>query len=62
MHLQAESNNGEISPYTVMLTTNLEPVYGIVLHFTLSLVVRKKEHLFYIGCNYHHYGDIKWNH
>jgi hypothetical protein len=31
----------KLSPYIVMLTTNLEPVYGIVLAYSLSLVVRK---------------------
>jgi drug/metabolite transporter (DMT)-like permease len=35
----------KLSPYTVMLTTNLEPVYGIVLAY---FIIRKNEHLFYI--------------
>ena len=38
-----------ISPYTVMLTTNLEPVYGIVLAL---LILRDKEYMsttFYVG-------------
>jgi hypothetical protein len=33
-------SDGKLSPYTVMLTTNLEPVYGIIL--PISLVERKK--------------------
>jgi hypothetical protein len=51
----------KLSPYTVMLTTNLEPIWNcITLYFIIG--GKENEHLFYIGCNYHHYGDIKWNH
>jgi drug/metabolite transporter (DMT)-like permease len=38
-----------LSPYTVMLTINLEPVYGIIL---AALIFKDKEHMsgsFYIG-------------
>ncbi|MEA1785426.1 DMT family transporter [Arenibacter sp. GZD96] len=38
-----------ISPYTVMLTTNLEPVYGIVLAFLILGDSEKMNPLFYIG-------------
>jgi hypothetical protein len=34
----------KLSPYTVMLTTNLEPVYGIILAYLL-LVEKKNEFL-----------------
>jgi hypothetical protein len=29
----ASVKDGKLSPYTVMLTTNLEPVYGIILPY-----------------------------
>lgn len=38
-----------ISPYTVMLTTNLEPVYGIVLAFVILGDNEKMNPLFYVG-------------
>lgn len=38
-----------ISPYTVMLTTNLEPVYGIVLAFFLLGDSERMNPLFYVG-------------
>lgn len=38
-----------ISPYTVMLTTNLEPVYGIFLAFFLLGDSERMNPLFYVG-------------
>lgn len=38
-----------ISPYTVMLTINLEPVYGIVLAFVIFGDSEKMNSLFYVG-------------
>ncbi|WP_026810224.1 DMT family transporter [Arenibacter latericius] len=38
-----------ISPYTVMLTTNLEPVYGIILAFLIFGDSEKMNPGFYIG-------------
>ncbi len=38
-----------LSPYTVMLTTNLEPVYGILLAFVIFGESEKMDPLFYIG-------------
>ena len=38
-----------ISPYTVMLTINLEPVYGIILAFLLLGESEKMNPLFYVG-------------
>lgn len=38
-----------ISPYTVMLTINLEPVYGIILAFFLLGESEKLNPLFYVG-------------
>jgi drug/metabolite transporter (DMT)-like permease len=38
-----------LSPYTVMLTTNLEPVYGIVLAFFIIGGKEKMSTEFYIG-------------
>ncbi|MDG3581272.1 DMT family transporter [Galbibacter pacificus] len=38
-----------ISPYTVMLTINMEPVYGIVLAFVILGASEKMSHGFYIG-------------
>ncbi|HUH46998.1 MAG TPA: DMT family transporter [Arenibacter sp.] len=38
-----------ISPYTVMLTTNLEPVYGILLAFFLLGDSERMNPLFYLG-------------
>ncbi|SIS90470.1 EamA-like transporter family protein [Zobellia uliginosa] len=38
-----------ISPYTVMLTINLEPVYGIVLAFLILGDSEKMNPLFYLG-------------
>lgn len=38
-----------ISPYTVMLTTNLEPVYGIILAFIILGDSEKMNPLFYLG-------------
>lgn len=38
-----------ISPYTVMLTTNLEPVYGILLAFFLLGDSERMNPLFYVG-------------
>ena len=38
-----------LSPYTVMLTTNLEPVYGIILAFFLLGDEEKMRPLFYLG-------------
>ena len=38
-----------ISPYSVMLTTNLEPVYGIILAFIILGDSEKMNPLFYIG-------------
>ena len=39
----------ELSPYTVMLTTNLEPVYGIFLAFFIIGESEKMSVPFYIG-------------
>ncbi|MBW4361216.1 DMT family transporter [Flavobacterium taihuense] len=39
----------QLSPYTVMLTTNLEPVYGIVLAFFIIGGKEKMSAEFYIG-------------
>jgi drug/metabolite transporter (DMT)-like permease len=38
----------KLSPYTVMLTTNLEPVYGIILAYFI-IVEKKNEFLLYVG-------------
>jgi len=38
-----------ISPYTVMLTINLEPVYGIVLAFIIFGNSEQMNPLFYLG-------------
>ncbi|MEK6155111.1 DMT family transporter [Flavobacteriaceae bacterium 3-367] len=38
-----------ISPYTVMLTINLEPIYGIVLAFLIFGDSEKMNPLFYVG-------------
>lgn len=38
-----------ISPYTVMLTTNLEPVYGIFLAFLILGESEKMNPFFYVG-------------
>lgn len=38
-----------ISPYTVMLTTNMEPVYGIILAFLILGDSEKMNPLFYVG-------------
>ncbi|MEE9361277.1 MAG: EamA family transporter [Cellulophaga sp.] len=38
-----------ISPYTVMLTNNLEPVYGMILAFFLFGESEKMNLLFYVG-------------
>ena len=38
-----------LSPYTVMLTTNLEPVYGIVLAFIILGENKELHPLFYLG-------------
>ena len=38
-----------LSPYTVMLTTNLEPVYGILLAYFLIGEDEKMSMPFYIG-------------
>jgi hypothetical protein len=46
-------------PYTVMLTTNLEPwnYFGVLL-----LVERKNEFLLLCRSrNYHHYSNFKWD-
>jgi hypothetical protein len=63
MHFTASVKVMEkLSPYTVMLTTNLEPVYGIVLAYFI-IGGKEKMSTSFIWChNYHHYGDIKWNH
>ena len=39
----------KLSPYTVMLTTNLEPVYGIILAFFILGDTEKMSPTFYIG-------------
>jgi hypothetical protein len=39
MLLRLRESDEKLSPYTVMLTTNLEPVYGIILRI---LLVEKK--------------------
>ena len=39
----------KLSPYTVMLTTNLEPVYGIVLAYFIIGGKEKMSFSFYIG-------------
>ena len=39
----------KLSPYTVMLTTNLEPVYGIILAFFILGDSEKMSITFYIG-------------
>ena len=38
-----------ITPYTVMLTVNLEPVYGIILAFIILGNEEKMKPLFYVG-------------
>lgn len=38
-----------LSPYTVMLTTNLEPVYGILLAFFIFGDSEKMDPMFYLG-------------
>ena len=38
-----------LSPYTVMLTTNLEPIYGIVLAYFIFGGKEKMSFEFYIG-------------
>lgn len=38
-----------LSPYTVMLTTNLEPVYGVLLAYAIFGDSEKMNILFYIG-------------
>jgi drug/metabolite transporter (DMT)-like permease len=38
----------KLSPYTVMLTTNLEPVYGIILVFIIG-GKEKMSFSFYVG-------------
>ena len=38
-----------ITPYTVMLTINLEPVYGIFLAFIILGESEKMDPMFYIG-------------
>ncbi|MAU72346.1 MAG: EamA family transporter [Pseudozobellia sp.] len=38
-----------ISPYTVMLTVNLEPVYGIILAFAIFGESEKMDPMFYVG-------------
>lgn len=38
-----------ITPYTVMITTNLEPVYGILLAFLFLGDAEKMNSLFYLG-------------
>ena len=38
-----------LSPYTVMLTTNLEPVYGIVLAYFIIGGKEKMSTEFYVG-------------
>jgi drug/metabolite transporter (DMT)-like permease len=39
----------KLTPYTVMLTTNLEPVYGIVLAYFIIGGKEKMSTEFYIG-------------
>jgi drug/metabolite transporter (DMT)-like permease len=39
----------QLSPYTVMLTTNLEPVYGIMLAYFIIGGKEKMSTEFYIG-------------
>jgi drug/metabolite transporter (DMT)-like permease len=39
----------KLSPYTVMLTTNLEPVYGIILAYFILGGKEKMSKEFYIG-------------
>jgi drug/metabolite transporter (DMT)-like permease len=39
----------KLSPYTVMLTTNLEPVYGIILAYFILGGKEKMSTEFYIG-------------
>ena len=39
----------QLSPYTVMLTTNLEPVYGIILAYFIIGEKEKMSPLFYVG-------------
>ena len=51
-----------ISPYTVILTNNLEPVYGIILAFCILGEGKKMAPLFYIrGRYYTVYGHCQWN-
>ena len=38
-----------LTPYTVMLTTNLEPVYGIILAWFIFGTDEKMNPLFYVG-------------
>ncbi len=40
-----------LSPYTIMLTINLEPVYGIILAFFIFRDTEKMEWEFYIGAS-----------
>ena len=39
----------KLSPYTVMLTTNLEPVYGIILAYFIIGAKEKMSFSFYVG-------------
>jgi hypothetical protein len=44
-----------------MLTTNLEPVYGIILAY---FIIGGKKNEFLLLCwsrNYHHYSNLKWD-
>ncbi len=38
-----------LSPYTVMLTINMEPIYGIILALLIFKDSEKMNHLFYVG-------------
>jgi drug/metabolite transporter (DMT)-like permease len=40
-----------ITPYTVMLTVNLEPVYGILLAYMILGESEKMKPLFYAGAS-----------
>jgi hypothetical protein len=43
-----------------MLTTNLEPVYGIILAY--FIIGGKEKWAFYGSRNYHHYSNLKSKH
>jgi drug/metabolite transporter (DMT)-like permease len=47
--LRLRESDEKLSPYTVMLTTNLEPVYGIIFSVFYYWWKRKMSFSFYVG-------------